>query len=88
MRRVVPVLVLIAAPILGIVLATVIASQAYPTREVPVNASHTESLRIISEMFEDASTRGLYMLWGGIGGAAVGVIGAIGLYAAGKKEAA
>jgi len=65
MRLFFHILVLLTAPILGMVIATVIAYQVYPGRDVPANASRAESLRIINLMFEDVSGRGQYILVGG-----------------------
>lgn len=76
MKRYLPLITLAISPFLGIVIATVIAWQVYPSRSIPDDATRAEANHAIDQSFEDVSARGRYMLWGGIAGGIVGVLGA------------
>src|SRR5215211_3114621 len=69
MKRFLPLILLVSTPVVGIAAGTVIAWQKYPK----------SASRDVGQQFEDVSARGKFMIWGGIAGAAVGVLGAAGL---------
>ena len=86
MKRFLPIILLIAMPIIGLVLGGMVAESMHPSPEIPDGGDAVEMGRWTDQMLENQDKRGKVILFAAFGAAAIGIIGAIGLYVAGKKK--
>ncbi|MEQ8789389.1 MAG: hypothetical protein RIC55_24055 [Pirellulaceae bacterium] len=79
MKRCFATALLVASPLLGLALGVPIAWRLHPHRETPTGASLADHDRLIGQVARDVEARSRCILWGSIGGGAVGVLGAAAL---------